>query len=163
MPRTGVRQSIRLLFLPMRALIQRVQEAQVTVADQVIGRIQQGLLIFLGIAPTDQQEQASALAQKIAKLRIFPDEQGQMNLSVDQVKGGLLIISQFTLYGDCEKGNRPSFTGAAKPEWAEPLYEFFIACLKTACPDRQVQTGKFGADMRVHLVNWGPVTLWLER
>ncbi len=158
-----VRQGFRLLFLPMRALIQRVEEAHVTVAEERVGGIGSGLLIFLGIAPSDQQEQAMTLAQKIVKLRIFPDEQGQMNLSVDQVQGGLLVISQFTLYGDCEKGNRPSFTGAAKPEWAEPLYTYFIACLRALCPDRPVQTGIFGADMRVHLVNWGPVTLWLER
>lgn len=160
---TRVRQSFRLLFLPMRALIQRVQEARVTVAGHVLGEIQQGLLVFLGIGPADDENKAAALAQKIAKLRIFPDAQGQMNLSVDQMQGGILVVSQFTLYGDCEKGNRPSFTAAAKPELAEPLYEFFVASLRAAYPDLPVQTGKFGEDMRVHLVNWGPVTLWLER
>ena len=118
MPAVRVRQGFRLLFLPMRALIQRVLEAQVTVDDQILGRIQPGLLIFLGIGPSDDENKAAALAQKIAKLRIFPDAQGQMNLSVDQVQGGILVVSQFTLYGDCEKGNRPSFTAAAS--FAQP-------------------------------------------
>lgn len=163
MPRAMVRLGNRLLFLPMRALIQRVLQAKVTVADQTVGSINQGLLIFLGIAPSDQKHEAAALAQKIAKLRIFPDAQGQMNLSVGQVSGEILVVSQFTLYGDCEKGNRPSFTGAARPDFAEPMYLHFVACMQAACPDLPVQTGKFGADMRVHLVNWGPVTLWLER
>lgn len=148
----------------MRALIQRVRTAQVVVGEETIGSIGIGILVFLGIAPGDGEAEAHSLAQKIAKLRIFPDSGGHMNLSVGQVHGGILVVSQFTLYGECEKGNRPSFTAAARSEHAEPLYLRFIALLEAICgPDIPVRTGQFGADMQVSLVNWGPVTLWLER
>jgi D-aminoacyl-tRNA deacylase len=145
----------------MRALIQRVRNARVQVQEETVGSIGPGLLIFLGISPQDTQREVAYLASKIAKLRIFPDDQGLMNLSIPQMAGEILVVSQFTLYGDCQKGNRPSFTAAARPEHAEPLYEEFVRAVGRES-GRPTATGRFGADMLVELTNWGPVTLWLE-
>ena len=148
-------------FSPMRAVLQRVRRARVVVGEEVVGAIERGLLVLLGVAPGDTPEGARWLAEKTAGLRIFADADDKMNLSVADVAGGLLVVSQFTLYGDAVKGRRPSFVDAARPEGAIPLYERFIELLR----DRglPVQTGEFGASMEVELVNDGPVTLWLER
>jgi D-tyrosyl-tRNA(Tyr) deacylase len=145
----------------VRALVQRVGRAQVRVGDRVIGAIGRGLLILVGFTHSDGEEQVAWMADKIAGLRIFADADDKMNLSVGDIAGGLLVVSQFTLYGDAVKGRRPSFVDAARPEAAIPLYERFIEALR----DRglPVQTGEFGASMEVELVNDGPVTLWLER
>ena len=144
----------------MRAVVQRVTRARVTVEEQTIGGIQQGLVVLLGVARDDSETDAEYLAAKITALRIFDDEAGSMNLSVKDVGGGMLVISQFTLYGDVRRGLRPSWIDAAAPEIAEPLYEFFIAQVREllTCVD----TGKFGAEMQVELVNDGPVTLVLD-
>jgi D-aminoacyl-tRNA deacylase len=144
----------------MRAVLQRVRRASVTVASEVVGQIEQGLLILLGVHRTDTPEQASKLADKIAGLRVFEDADGKMNVGVQDVGGSILVVSQFTLYGNCEKGRRPSFVEAAVPEMAEPLYQQFANNLRAyGIP---VATGRFGADMQVELVNDGPVTLILE-
>ena len=144
----------------MRALIQRVSHAKVTVDGATVGRCGRGLLVFLGVGPTDTATQASWLAKKIAGLRIFPDENDRMNLSLTDIQGEALVVSQFTLYGDCKKGRRPSFVGSAPPEIAEPLYHQFSEFLRAE--DVPVETGVFGADMKVELLNDGPVTLWVE-
>ena len=144
----------------MRAVVQRVTRARVTVEEQTIGEIQQGLVVLLGVARDDSETDARYLAAKIAALRIFNDEAGRMNLSVKDVGGGMLVISQFTLYGDVRRGLRPSWIDAAAPEIAEPLYEFFIAQVRRLLSS--VGTGKFGAEMQVELVNDGPVTLVLD-
>lgn len=146
----------------MRAVVQRVRRASVTVDEQTVGAIEAGVLILLGVAPEDGEDEARWLTQKIANLRIFEDEAGKMNLSLLDIGGGALVISQFTLYGDCRKGRRPSFVGAAHPDLAEPLYERFCALLGEVGVER-VETGRFGAMMDVALVNAGPVTLVLER
>jgi D-tyrosyl-tRNA(Tyr) deacylase len=145
----------------VRALLQRVGRAQVRVGDRVIGAIGRGLLILVGFTHSDGEDQVAWMADKVAGLRIFADADDKMNLSVADVGGGLLVVSQFTLYGDAVKGRRPSFVDAARPEAAIPLYERFIELLR----DRglPVQTGEFGTSMEVELVNDGPVTLWLER
>lgn len=144
----------------MLACVQRVSEAQVTVEGQVVGQIGRGLLVLLGVAASDTQAEAEWLAQKLAGLRLFDDADGKLNLSVADVQGGILVVSQFTLLGDCSKGRRPSFTRAAPPELAERLYEHFVACLRRhRIP---VATGRFRAMMQVHLVNDGPVTLLVE-
>lgn len=144
----------------MRALIQRVKRASVTINSQIIGKINEGLLIFLGVGEDDTEKQVQYLVEKCTGLRIFTDEQDKMNLSVKDIKGEILIVSQFTLYGDCKKGKRPSFVRAARPETAIPLYESFIAhCKNTGL---NVQTGEFGADMQIELINDGPVTIWLD-
>lgn len=144
----------------MRALIQRVREASVTIDGQVHGRIAQGLVIFLGVCEGDTQREVDYLAEKCVGLRIFTDENDKMNLSCADVKGAILIVSQFTLYGDCKKGKRPNFMRAARPEAAMPLYAGFVArCQQSGLP---VETGKFGADMQVALVNDGPVTIWMD-
>lgn len=145
----------------MRALIQRTLASSVNVDDQIVGRIGPGLTILLGIAPTDGLEEVEWLARKIANLRIFSDEQGRMNRSLLDNAYGALVISQFTLYGDCSRGRRPSFTGAARPEVAEPLYERFCDALATQGV-HPVERGIFGAEMKVDLINDGPVTLILD-
>ena len=144
----------------MRAVIQRVAEARVLVNDQIVGQIGPGLCVFLGVGAADREINADALADKVAKLRIFEDHQGKMNRSVLDIGGALLVVSQFTLYGDCRKGNRPSFTHAAPPAQAERLYQYFSERLR----DRglKVANGQFQAHMRVALVNDGPVTLILN-
>ena len=144
----------------LRALIQRVSMAKVTVDNQILGQIQNGLLILLGITHGDTEEKAAWLAEKAASLRIFPDANGKMNLDLVESGGAILVISQFTLYGDCSKGRRPSFINAARPEVAEPLYEHFIRKLRLL--GITTHTGKFGVDMKVELVNDGPVTLIAE-
>lgn len=141
----------------MRALLQRVLEAQVVVSNQVAGRIGRGLLVFLGVKQSDARMDAEYLAKKITALRIFPDENGRNNLSLSDTKGSLLIVSQFTLYADTQRGNRPSYAEAAGAELAKPLYEYFLECCRSLCPE--VQTGVFGAHMDVSLVNDGPITI----
>lgn len=144
----------------MRAVVQRVTRARVTVESATTGEIQQGLVVLLGVARDDSETDAEYLAAKITALRIFDDEQGKMNLSLKDVGGGMLVISQFTLYGDVRRGLRPSWIEAAAPEKAEPLYEFFIAQLRRLVSG--VATGTFGAEMQVELVNDGPVTLVID-
>ena len=145
----------------MRALLQRVSQASVTVDGQVISRIGKGLLILLGVGHGDGEEQAAFLAEKAANLRIFEDAQGKSNLSVLDIGGEAIVVSQFTLYADARKGRRPSFTDAALPEVAEPLVERFVELLRAQ--GVPTQTGKFRAHMEVEIHNSGPVTVWLER
>jgi D-tyrosyl-tRNA(Tyr) deacylase len=144
----------------MRAVIQRVKEARVEVEGEVVGRIGEGMLILLGAGKDDTEEDAEYLAEKILTLRIFEDAEAKMNLSVTDTGGEVLVVSQFTLYGDCRKGRRPSFDKAAPPELAEELYELFVREIRERGVN--VETGKFRAMMDVHLVNWGPVTLMLD-
>jgi D-tyrosyl-tRNA(Tyr) deacylase len=145
----------------MRALLQRVSRASVTVEGQTISSIGKGLLILLGVGHGDGEEQAKFLAEKIANLRVFEDEQGKTNLSILDVKGEAIIVSQFTLYADTRKGRRPSFIDAALPDVAEPLVSRFVELLRGhGVP---TQTGKFGAHMQVEIHNDGPVTIWLEK
>jgi D-tyrosyl-tRNA(Tyr) deacylase len=145
----------------MRVLIQRVSKASVAVEDKVISQIGEGLVILLGVGHGDGEEQATFLAEKAANLRIFEDEQGKTNLSVLDVKGEVIVVSQFTLYADTRKGRRPSFIDAALPEAAEPLVDRFVELLRGhGVP---TQTGKFGAHMHVEIHNDGPVTIWLEK
>jgi D-tyrosyl-tRNA(Tyr) deacylase len=144
----------------MRAVVQRVTRAKVTVDEEVIGEIGNGLVVLLGIARDDTKVEAAYLVDKISALRIFDDEDGKMNLSVKDVGGGLLIISQFTLFGDVRRGLRPSWIDAAPPEIAAPLYDFFVRQARSAV--EQVATGKFQAMMQVELVNDGPVTILLD-
>jgi D-aminoacyl-tRNA deacylase len=146
----------------MRVLIQRVSRAEVRIADRTTGRIQHGLLLLVGFKADDQEATLSWMADKIVGLRIFPDDGDKMNRSLDEVGGGLLVVSQFTLYGDVRKGRRPSFLDAAQPDIAIPLYNRFIELLRSQSRG-PVETGEFGAMMDVELVNDGPVTLWLER
>lgn len=144
----------------MRACIQRVSEAAVTVDGAVVGRIGRGLVVLLGVAAQDDAAQAEWLAEKVANLRIFEDEQGKMNRSLIDAGGALLVVSQFTLYGDCRKGRRPSFVEAAPPELAERLYHEFVTHVLRLGID--AATGVFRAHMDVSLVNKGPVTLWID-
>ena len=144
----------------MRAIIQRVKEARVEVEGEVVGRIGEGVLVLLGAGKDDTEMDAEYLAEKITGLRIFEDAEGKMNLSVTDTGGGVLVVSQFTLYGDCRKGRRPSFDKAAPSELAEELYELFVREIRERGVN--VETGKFRAMMDVHLVNWGPVTLMLD-
>jgi D-tyrosyl-tRNA(Tyr) deacylase len=146
----------------MRAVVQRVIKASVTVDGETVGAIGPGLMILLGVTHEDGEEQARWLASKIAGLRIFEDEQGKMNRSLLETGGNALVVSQFTLYGDCRKGRRPSFTHAARPEAAEPLCERFMDLLREAGV-AQVESGVFGAHMQVEIQNDGPVTLIVER
>jgi D-tyrosyl-tRNA(Tyr) deacylase len=141
----------------MRAVLQRVRRAVVAVDGETIGAIESGLLVLLGIAPADTIDDVRWLAEKTASLRIFNDEAGKMNLSVADVGGAVLVVSQFTLYGDCRKGRRPSFIDAAPPNVAVPLYETFVNALRSL--GLPVRTGRFGAMMQVELVNDGPVTI----
>lgn len=144
----------------MRAVVQRVRQADVTVGGEVVGRIGPGWLVLLGVAPADTQKEVDWLADKVANLRAFADDAGKMNLSVQDVGGAVLVVSQFTLYGDCQKGRRPSFTGAAHPSVAEPLYEAFVGALRAL--GVRTETGRFAADMQVSLVNDGPVTFVID-
>ncbi len=145
----------------MRLLLQRVSRAEVRVGGRVTGRINQGYLLLVGITHSDTASQLEWMAEKVAGLRLFADADGKMNLGLADVGGAVLVVSQFTLYGDSSKGRRPSFVDAARPEIAEPLYDRFVALLRErALP---VETGEFGAMMDVELVNDGPVTLWLEK
>jgi len=146
----------------MKVVIQRVKSASVTVGNEITGAIEEGLLLLVGIHQDDTKEQLEWMCDKILKLRIFEDEDEKMNLSVNDVKGELLVVSQFTLYGNAKKGTRPSFIEAAKPDKAEPMYEDMIQYFKDNS-DLNIQTGKFGAMMDVELVNDGPVTLILEK
>ncbi len=144
----------------MRACVQRVSQAQVTVGQEICGQIGRGLLVLLGVAGDDTPEDARQLAEKIVGLRIFDDEQGKMNLALGDVGGAMLVVSQFTLLGDCRKGRRPSFVAAAPPELAAALYEQFVAAvIEQGIP---VATGRFRQHMLVSLTNDGPVTLWLD-
>jgi len=149
------------LIDPMRAVIQRVSQASVSIDGRVHGHIGAGLLILLGIEEIDTAADVEWLAGKIARLRIFEDEEGQMNRSILETGGQALVVSQFTLHGSTRKGNRPSFIRAARPETAEPLYLGFVSRLATAL-GRPVATGEFGAFMNVALVNAGPVTIWID-
>ncbi len=145
----------------MRIVLQRVSQASVTIDGRVTGEIGRGFLLLVGIAPGDTRAEVAWLAEKVVGLRLFADADGKMNLDLAAVGGALLVVSQFTLYGDASKGRRPSFIGAARPDKAIPLYEAFLAALRaTGLP---VASGEFGADMQVALVNDGPVTLLLER
>lgn len=145
----------------MRVVLQRVSSASVTIDGRIAGRIERGLLVLLGIESADTETDGQWLAEKIAKLRLFDDADGRMNLSVADIGGGILLVSQFTLHASTAKGTRPSFNAAARPEQARPLYEKFIAQL-TATLGRAPATGEFGAMMQVALVNDGPVTLLID-
>ncbi|MCA5013216.1 MULTISPECIES: D-aminoacyl-tRNA deacylase [unclassified Enterococcus] len=144
----------------MKAVIQRVTEAQVQIEGKVVGKIDQGFMILLGIHAKDTKEDVDYLVRKISKLRVFEDDQGKMNLSLQEIGGSILSISQFTLYADTKKGNRPSFIEAARPETAIPLYEMFNKQLKEI--GISTETGEFGADMKVKLTNDGPVTIIID-
>lgn len=145
----------------MKLVIQRVAEAKVEVENKIVGKIGKGFLVLFGAKEGDTKEQADFLVKKLCNLRVFKDENDKMNLSINDIAGELLIVSQFTLYADCQKGNRPSFTNAAKPDIANELYEYFVEeCKKTV---KKVEKGIFGADMKVSLLNDGPVTIILEK
>ena len=143
----------------MKIIIQRVKKAQVSIEGQVYGQIQQGLLLLVGVGPEDQQEDMDYAVRKLVNMRIFSDDEGKMNLSVKDIQGEILSISQFTLFADTKKGNRPAFTGAAKPDMAEAFYQDFNQKL---AQEVTVQTGFFGADIQVELINDGPVTIILD-
>lgn len=144
----------------MRVVVQRVKHASVTITGTVNGKINNGFLVLLGIQSTDSEQDVDYLVKKVTNLRIFSDENDKMNLSLKDVNGELLIVSQFTLYANCKEGNRPSFVEAAKPDIAIPLYEYFVSECKKIIP--VVETGIFGADMKVNLLNDGPVTIIMD-
>lgn len=144
----------------MRAVVQRVKYSSVTVDGEIVGKINQGFMVLLGITHNDGEKEINWLAKKIKDLRVFEDENGKMNLGLEEIKGELLIISQFTLYGNCIKGRRPGFVDAARPEVAKPLYEKFIEKCKSF--GIKTEGGIFGADMKVELLNDGPVTLIID-
>jgi D-aminoacyl-tRNA deacylase len=146
----------------MRVVLQRVARAAVRVGDRTVGQISQGFLVLAGFAPTDTDAQLIWMAEKILGLRVFGDADGKMNRDLTEARGGVLVVSQFTLYGDASKGRRPSFVDAAPPEQARNLYERFVELLKTKAGTTAIETGEFGAMMDVELVNDGPVTLILE-
>lgn len=145
----------------MRILIQRVSEASLKIEGQLYSSIGQGLLVLLGIEDEDSNEDIEWLVQKLIKLRLFDDEDGVMNLSVENIGGEIMVVSQFTLHALTKKGNRPSYIRAARPEKAIPLYEKFVSCTSEAL-GRSVSTGVFGADMQINLINDGPVTIWID-
>jgi len=144
----------------MRAVVQRVSRASVRVDSKTVGQIGKGLVVLVGIAAGDTPEAADYLAEKISSLRIFPDSAGKMNLSIEDIQGAVLAVSQFTLFGDARRGRRPSFVGAARPEEAEPLYQYLLKALRGR--GLQVESGVFGAMMEVELINDGPVTILLD-
>ncbi len=146
----------------MKLCIQRVKEASVSIENKIIGNIEKGLLVFIGISRNDTEKITDELAEKLINLRIFEDENRKMNLSLKDVEGELLVVSQFTLYSNCERGNRPSFTESAAYDRANDIYTYFVNKLKQII-DFKVETGKFGADMQVSLINDGPVTIILEK
>ncbi|WP_162012786.1 D-aminoacyl-tRNA deacylase [Streptococcus sp. S784/96/1] len=143
----------------MKIIIQRVSQASVSIEEEIVGEIGQGLLLLVGIGPEDDQSDLDYAVRKILNIRIFSDENGKMNLSIQDIGGSILSISQFTLFADTKKGNRPAFTGAAKPEMASQFYDDFNAALEQVVP---VARGRFGADMQVSLINDGPVTIILD-
>ena len=145
----------------MKLVVQRVKKASVKVNEETVGEIGKGYMVLLGVTHNDTKETADYLVKKLCNLRVFEDENGKMNFNIKQVNGKLLIVSQFTLYGNCKDGNRPSFIEAAKPEYANELYEYF--CKKCEENDIEVQKGIFGAHMEVSLINDGPVTIMLEK
>lgn len=145
----------------MKLVVQRVKNAKVEVKEKVVGKIDKGYMILVGITHEDTKETVEYLAKKVCSLRVFSDENGKMNLNIKDINGEMLIVSQFTLYADCVRGNRPSFTNAAKPEEANMLYEYF--CEKVSENGIKVEKGIFGADMQVSLLNDGPVTIILEK
>ena len=145
----------------MRVVVQRCVRAEVRIDGVSVGKIGQGFMLLVGISETDTTSEADLLAKKIAQLRVFEDEAGKMNLAIRDVGGAILSISQFTLYADCRKGNRPSFIRAARPEQASPLYDYFNETLRTTY-GLTVETGRFGADMKVDFINDGPVTILLD-
>ena len=144
----------------MRLVLQRVSEASVTIGEETVGAIRTGLLILCGIARFDGKSDAKYLSDKVLGLRIFPDDEGKMNRNVVEAGGSLLVVSQFTLYGDCRRGKRPSFDSAAPPEQAQDLYNYFVETLRQG--PVPVETGAFQASMQVHLVNQGPVTILMD-
>lgn len=145
----------------MRVILQRVSEAAVSVDEEIVGEIGPGLILFVGIEDEDTDEDIEWICNKVAKMRIFSDEEGKMNFSVKDVDGGILAVSQFTLHASVKKGNRPSFMAAARPEYAIPMYEKFVKILEITS-GRTVETGEFGADMQVRLINDGPVTIFID-
>ena len=145
----------------MRIVLQRAKRAEVRIDGEIVGQIGQGYVLLVGIGHEDSREDVERIAKKIVQLRVFEDEAGKMNLDIKQIGGAILSISQFTLYADCRKGNRPSFVNAARPETAEPMYEYFNQVLREEYR-LEVETGRFGADMKVELVNDGPVTILLD-
>lgn len=145
----------------MKVVVQRVEHASVTVEGKTVGKIEKGFLVLLGVSHEDTKENADYLVKKVCNLRVFEDENEKMNLALKDVEGELLVISQFTLYADCSQGNRPSFINAAKPDIAEPLYEYF--CQECEKNNIHIEKGIFGADMKVELLNDGPVTIVIEK
>ena len=145
----------------MRVVVQRCSRAEVRIDGQTVGQIGRGFLLLVGVTDGDSEAQAELLAKKVAQMRVFEDSEGKMNLALKDVDGAILSISQFTLYADCKKGNRPSFIRAARPETAAPLYDYFNARLRSEY-GLQVETGRFGADMKVDFINDGPVTILLD-
>ena len=145
----------------MRVVVQRCSRAEVRIDGVLAGRIEKGFMLLVGVSESDTRAQADVLAKKIAQLRVFEDAEGKMNLAISEVGGAILSISQFTLYADCRKGNRPSFIRAARPETASPLYDYFNDTLREQY-GIQVETGRFGADMKVDFINDGPVTILLD-
>lgn len=146
----------------MKFVIQRVKEASVTIDGEVVGEIGTGFMVLIGACNTDTKEIADKLIRKMLGLRIFQDEEGKTNLALDSVKGELLLVSQFTLYADCKKGNRPSFVDAGDPVKAEALYDYIVDSVKAQKPEMKVATGQFGAEMLVHIENDGPFTIILD-